>query len=807
MKKNLLFPAYIAVILAFLFVSAPEVFAKDEWISVRSKNFSLIGNASEKDIRKAATKLEQFRETFRALFAKTNLSSSIPTNVVVFRNDSAYKPFKPKRSDGKPDDGIAGYFQPGQDVNYITLSAGGNDDETYGTIFHEFVHFIIDTNFGKSDIPAWFNEGLAEYYQTFEIDKDIKVKLGLPQGNHLLLLQQSELLPLETLFKISNYQLHQQGNHSRSVFYAQSWALIHYMVQTGKADGLNKFLNLSLKNKTQEAAFTEAFGMSYKEMEKELRKYVRKATFNYSEITFRQKLVFDDQMMIRPLSDAETNAYLGDLLYHTNRFDDAEPYLVKAIELDPGSTMAATALGMVKFRQNKFTEAERFLESAVAQNSKSHMAHYWYAFVLSRSGQNEFGFVSGYAPEKAGKIKASLSEAIRIKPDFTESYELFAFVNLVNNEDLDDSVAKLRQALKYQPGNQRYALRIAEILLRQRKFKDANTIAAKIAETTDDPQIRQRAENLVTEVSRNEQIAKQNEENRRRFEKAMAENDGKGGNIIVRADAEEMEAFRKERAMIELGRRLRTVSNGEVRVIGRITKITCPAGTVVYDIKEPAGEYTLTTVNFDELNLNAYEIDPTSDVGCGADLSSMNAVLTYVAGQKAGSDARGELVSIEFVPDDFRFIDKPTLAPPRVTVTGDRPNVPDQIDEEERRKAIEDAQQKAVTEMIAKNIGKTAPGQKRIIGSVRGVECRGKRMILAVSTGETEMKFLIDQQTPPSFRSFTPKVQGIQIACGSGPIPARAVVTFTDDPNKKAKTVGTLVSVDMVPDLITLEQL
>lgn len=65
---------------------------------MRSKNFNLIGNASEKDIRKVATKFEQFRETLRLLFSKMNLSSPIATNVVVFKSNSAYKPFKPKRA-------------------------------------------------------------------------------------------------------------------------------------------------------------------------------------------------------------------------------------------------------------------------------------------------------------------------------------------------------------------------------------------------------------------------------------------------------------------------------------------------------------------------------------------------------------------------------------------------------------------------------------------------------------------------------------------------------------------------------------
>ncbi|MGH9948430.1 MAG: hypothetical protein ACRD6X_14725, partial [Pyrinomonadaceae bacterium] len=82
-----------------LLAFALTAFAKDEWISVRSKNFHLVGNANEKSIRQVATKLEQFRETFRLLFPGMRVVSPIETNVIVFRNASAYKPYKPKRAD------------------------------------------------------------------------------------------------------------------------------------------------------------------------------------------------------------------------------------------------------------------------------------------------------------------------------------------------------------------------------------------------------------------------------------------------------------------------------------------------------------------------------------------------------------------------------------------------------------------------------------------------------------------------------------------------------------------------------------
>src|SRR4029453_18949044 len=108
----------VAIALA-VFVLAPGVQpaqAKDTWTEVRSKNFTLIGNAAEKDIRQVANRLEQFRTVFGLLFPSVKLNSPVPTTVIVFKSNGSYKPFKVNPN-------ASGYFQPGEDVNYVTLTS------------------------------------------------------------------------------------------------------------------------------------------------------------------------------------------------------------------------------------------------------------------------------------------------------------------------------------------------------------------------------------------------------------------------------------------------------------------------------------------------------------------------------------------------------------------------------------------------------------------------------------------------------------------------------------------------------------
>jgi hypothetical protein len=246
------------------------VFAKDNWLTVRSKNFLLIGNANEKQILQVGMRLEQFREIFSQLFPKAIHSTPVPTTVIVFKSDDSYRPFKPN-----PD--VAGYFQAGEDVNYITLTTEvRGEQDPFRVIFHEYTHLLINNT--SPNVPLWFNEGLAEYYSTFSISDDTKVVLGSPISSHVFLLRENKMLPLRTLFKVDAKSPYYNERDKQSIFYAESWALLHYWI-LGK-DGqrvpqMDNFLNLMSSNVPLEQAFQQAFSMSFEVMEKELREYIK----------------------------------------------------------------------------------------------------------------------------------------------------------------------------------------------------------------------------------------------------------------------------------------------------------------------------------------------------------------------------------------------------------------------------------------------------------------------------------------------------------------------------------------------------
>src|ERR1041384_5695937 len=472
--KRFVFPLAVSLCLLVVISQHTTVSAKDTWVSVRTKNFFLLGNANEKDIRKVGLKLEQFREVFTRLFPKFKFNTPVPTTVIVFKNHSSYAPFKPRPN-------TAGYFQPGTDVNYITLTTElyGQQDP-FTVIFHEYTHLLVENTFEK--VPVWFNEGLAEYYSTFSITDDQKIVLGTPIGSHVL--------PLRTLFEVDHNSPHYNEKDKSSIFYAESWAFMHYLImgKAGKVEQLGKFMDLLKKKVPMEQAFQQAFEMPFEAMEKELREYAKKDRYNVLNGQFGKKIELDTATEAAPLTEAEAQAYLGDLLLHSYR-KDAYTYLERALKLDPNLTMAHASLGMAYFREGKVNEALASLERAVAGDSKNYLAHYYYAFTLSHPSPVDGLMVDSFAPEVTTKIRDHLQKAIALRPDFPESYNLLAFMSLITGQGVDESIESMKRLLSISPGKQDHIYMLGQLYLR----KDDYRMARELLEITEKSNTKEQA--------------------------------------------------------------------------------------------------------------------------------------------------------------------------------------------------------------------------------------------------------------------------------------------------------------------------
>ena len=382
---------HLALVPLLLLVFCLQVSAKDNWIRIQSKHFTVIGDANEGDLRKVTAKLEQFREALLIMFPKLRVDTPTSTTVIIFKSDDAFRPFKP-RYKGKIREQVGGYFLERPDGNYIVFANGERAGvDPYEIIFHEYEHSLVHQSLFR--IPPWLDEGLAEFYSSFETsEKDQKATLGSPISRHVFYLRENTILPLKTLLTVDRSSPQYNESSKAGVFYAESWALIHYLVlgnnQKRQAQ-LIKFIDLVQSDVPTEESFRQAFQVDYGKIEEELRGYLNRRVYPVVNITFNKQLNIDRDFESRPLTEAEVEYYLGQLLLNMNRPEEAETHLQKSTTLDAAYAPGRVSLGVLRLRQGKLPEAKEILEAAIRIDPKNYLAHYFYAEALSADKQSD----------------------------------------------------------------------------------------------------------------------------------------------------------------------------------------------------------------------------------------------------------------------------------------------------------------------------------------------------------------------------------------------------------------------------------
>ena len=646
--KRYIFPLAVFLCLFIVISQQSTVTAKDTWVSVRTKNFFLLGNAGEKDIKRVGLKLEQFREVFTRLFPRLRFNTPVPTTVVVFRNHSSYNPFKPGPN-------VAGYFQSGPDVNYITLTTElRGEQDPFSVIFHEYTHLLVENTFDSA--PVWFNEGLAEYYSTFSINDDQKIVLGTPIANHVYLLRQNKMLPLRTFFDVDHKSPHYNEKNKQGIFYAQAWSLMHYLIvgKVGKLEQLGKFMELLSAKTPMEQAFQQAFETPFAVMEKDLRDYIRKDRYNIVSGHFEKKLELDTTTEATTLTEAEAQAYLGDLLLHSNR-KEAYTYLEKALTLDPNLAMAHASLGMAYFREGKVKEAHASLQRAVASNSQNYLAHYYYAFTLSRATPEDASPITGYSPGVAEQIREHLQKAIALRPDFPESYNLLAFISLVTSQGTDEAITSLKRVLNTSPGRHDLMNMLAQLYLRKDDYKTARGLLELVVKSSADERVRERSENLLKQMQTFEEQTARFQEMKKRAEAAGQRFENIGS--VERSSNTTPEPAPDPSTYLRDV--LRAPAAGETQLQAKLVKIECDAKGIVFLVQTANGLLRLRTASFNDVEITTYDPSVKGEITCGPLKPENTVVVCYVPNTDSREKSNGVLKSVEFVPSEFKLQSAP----------------------------------------------------------------------------------------------------------------------------------------------------
>jgi len=611
------------LVVLFLMLAAPLAPARDKaetWTEVRSPHFVIVTNSSDKQGRRIADQFERMRQVFHVAFPKMQIDPGSPIIVLAIKDEKDLKALEPEAYLAKGSLKLGGLFLRAPDKNYVLLRLDAEGEHPYSVVYHEYTHLILSKS--AEWMPLWLNEGLAEFYENSDIhEKD--VALGEPSGENIQLLRQRNLLPLATLFAVDQKSPYYHEENKGSIFYAQAWALTHYIYTKDfkdKTAQLNQYLELLAQKVDPLDAATRAFG-DLKQLEKDLDDYIHKFTFNYFKIATTIE-VDDSAFKVQTLSPAQADAVRADFLAYNQRTADAQALLDRVLQEDPGNVSAQETLGFLEFRQGHLEEARKRYAQAVQLDSQNFLAHYYFA-AISMTGP--------VAASDEAQVESSLRTAIKLNPSFAPTYDRLAAFLGMHNRNLDEARMMGLTAVSLDPANVGYRVNVANVLLMMQNAKSAVDVlraAGKLAKT---PQESQAVDNLL--MNAQEYAAAQEQ---------AAQRNQHGSDVATTS----VETTTAASDVPHLARRKDFVPSGPHRfLVGVLKNVHCDNPNLDLAVTSGAKTLALHSDNYFKIQFSALGFQPSGDLNPCHDLESRSAKVEYV--ESADKAEAPHLIAVE----------------------------------------------------------------------------------------------------------------------------------------------------------------
>jgi tetratricopeptide (TPR) repeat protein len=614
------------ILLLFLCLAAPLVPARDKteiWLQISSPHFVVVTNASEKQGRRVADQFERMRSVFHTAFPKAQVDPDSPIIVLAIRDAKDFRALEPEAYLAKGSLKLGGLFLRAADKNYVLMRLDAEGEHPYAIVYHEYTHLLLSKS--AEFMPLWLNEGLAEFYQNTDI-REKEALLGEPSADDILWLRQNRLLPLATLLTVDHNSPYYHEENKGSIFYAESWALTHYLEikdRVEKTRHVSEYLDLLSKQVDSVTAASRAFG-DLKQLQQELERYIRNSDFHYLKVMTTTE-VDDSAFKVQTLTEAQSDAVRADFLAYNSRTADAESLLDHVLQEDPNNVSAHETKGFLEFRQGHLDEAKKWYAQAVQLDSKSYLAHYYFA-VIAMSGSRD--------ASDQEQVESSLRTAIKLNPSFAPAFDRLAISLAMRNKSLDEARMMELTAISLDPANVGYRINMANVWMTMEKGQNAVDVlrfAAKLAKTPQDSQMVETALMHAQDYADNqahfaEQTRRMNEE----------EKSGAGAAVSTTSDG----------YMPHLSRRAEFVARGPHRfLVGVLKSVHCDNPALDLTVNSSGKLLALHVDNYFTLPFTALGFQPDKDLNPCADLENRSAKVEYV--ESADPKVTAHLISVE----------------------------------------------------------------------------------------------------------------------------------------------------------------
>ncbi len=427
-------PVFVPYRLVRLFCIASlllaNAWARDAgWIKVESPHFTVISATGERPTLAWAEEFSQFVAALQQ-FIPVDPQRLPPFTIVIFANDRAFDRYRAQGPDGKSLP-VDGFFFRNEDWSMAGLAKASGSRAVQRVLFHEGVHWFLSA-FSRRN-PVWIEEGLAEVFSTFEVDRR-STSWGHPIRTYLEVLDFERPMPLGELMDQSQDFLIHEERETASLVYVQSWAFMHFLL-FGKHDiprtSINEYLRLIKSKPGSEALFQEAFGAAYAEVEEQFRAYLRGGTF----FVGKQPLRETPSLKVSRADAFEVELALGRLAIASKRLDRAREHADQSLELRPQDPKSHELLALVLERSGDRNAALHAYIAAATRGSRAFRTYFQLGLGVEQQTPED------KTEAEARTITQFYQKAVTVDPYQLESYHrllnVSAHLGEINEQDLE----------------------------------------------------------------------------------------------------------------------------------------------------------------------------------------------------------------------------------------------------------------------------------------------------------------------------------------------------------------------------------
>jgi tetratricopeptide (TPR) repeat protein len=514
---------FFPVLWFLLIFTSPISFARNsepKWVRVSSAHFAVLTDAGQKKAREVSLRLEQMRGIFAEVFLKTKLQMPEPLDVIALQSDEEYTRVAPLRK-GQPIS-APGFFLPGDDRNFIVLDLGAED--SWRAVSREFARLFLYFNYPPTQ--EWFDEGFAQYFSSLRLN-DTQAQIGgdpalsLP-WNHALPGKSSvdtnlpksfaELLDRPWLPMSDLFTMHPGPSGYPALFYAQSWIVMHYLLNQNKLSDAGTYFGLvQIRKVPVEQAIQQAFGMSAAQFEQAVQDYYH--SFNSSpppqpgaktgpsgdggHVTQIPAPVgpLDVGGSVKDVITGEAQALVAEMAVRLPEHRDQGEKDLQTVVADPkmDNAIAHRALAWVRMERKEFDQANEELARARELDGRDTWTHYYLALVKFRAGEVNQKPIDGVS-----NMIQDLIFVVDKEPDFAEAHNMLAVARLQGG-GVHAAAESIKVAIQLNPRSEQYVLNLAQIDLAAKKWDDATPLLERLKDSAN-PRIAQTARKNLSDL-------------------------------------------------------------------------------------------------------------------------------------------------------------------------------------------------------------------------------------------------------------------------------------------------------------------